>query len=363
MKGKFDRAMVKIGVVGCGAVHSTHCDAIEQIAGAEIAGVFDTVRERACATSERRGVPAFEDLQSLLNAVDVVTICVPSGLHAEVGIGAANAGKHVLVEKPIDVSLEAATALVETCRDRGVKLGTISQHRFANSFLKLRDAVQSGELGKIVVADAAIKWYRTQAYYDSGDWRGTWKLDGGGCLINQGVHYVDMIQWVMGGVKSVQAQMHTATHDIEVEDVVTALVEYRNGAIGTLVASTSCYPGLAERIEVHGEYGSVVIEGDAIKLWQADEAAAKSGLYGGGVMHQPTPSVHVMDAGPSTTGAADPSAIWGEQHRLQIEDFVRAVDENRDPAVTGEMALEPLRVILAIYGSARRGGARVEVGA
>jgi len=354
--------MVRYGVIGCGAIHGVHCDAIKEVPGAVLSGVYDVIAEKACKASDKHGVPAAPTLAELFEQVDAVTVCVPSGLHAEVGIQAALAGKHVLVEKPIDVRLETATKLVETCEANGVKLGTISQHRFSRAIQRLHDAAQSGEFGKLLAGDAYIKWYRTQAYYDSGEWRGTWKWDGGGCLINQGVHYIDMIQWIMGGVRAVQAQVRTAAHDIEVEDVANALVEYKNGALGVIQGSTSFYPGLAERLEVHGKHGSVIVEGDQPKLWKIDAEAAAQGMYGGGVQMQPTPSLHMHNQPDMVaSAAADPTAVWGEQHRLQIEDFTQAIVENREPFMTGRMALEPLKVILAIYESSRNGGARIEI--
>jgi predicted dehydrogenase len=204
------------------------------------------------------------------------------------------------------------------------------------------------------------KWFRTQAYYDSGDWRGTWKLDGGGCLMNQGVHYVDMLQWIMGGVRSVRTQMRTATHErIEVEDIANVLLEFENGAVGVIQASTSYYPGLAERLEIHGKWGTAIIEADRLKVWEVDEKAAEEGLYGRGVQKQPTPNIQSHGGHAEGSGSADPSAIWGDQHRLQIQDFTDAILEKRAPFMTGEFALEPLKIILAIYESGRRGGERV----
>lgn len=327
--------------------------------GGELAAVYDIDRDVVCAAAERYDVSAASSLEELFGLVDAVIVATPSGLHAETGLRAAEAGKHVIVEKPIDVSLEAATRLVQACRSAGVKFTVISQHRFANDIRALRDAVQTGEFGRMLQADAYVKWYRTQAYYDSGDWRGTYALDGGGCLMNQGVHYVDMIQWVMGGVKSVQAVCRTLNHQIEVEDIAYALVEYRNGAIGMIHASTCCYPGLAERLEVHGEHGSAILEGDRVKLWKIDAVAAQEGQYGGGVMMQPTPNIHIGNA--DTTAGDDETSRWGVQHRLQLQDFTDAIHQDRDPFITGEMALEPLRVILAIYESSRRGGARIDL--
>lgn len=352
--------MIRFGLVGCGAIYSTHADALQKIDGASLVGFYDVVAERAEAAAAKYGVPAFDSLEALCAAVDAVTICVPSGNHTEVALACARLGRHVLVEKPIDTTLEKAQAMVQGCRAAGVKLGVISQHRFARQIQRLRQAAQSGELGRLLAGDASVKWYRTQEYYDSGDWRGTWALDGGGCLMNQGIHTIDMISWIMGGVRSVQAICRTAAHDIEVEDQANVLVEYLNGAIGVIQGSTCTYPGFAERLEVSGEHGAVVIEGDRTKVWRVDPERAKLGKYGDGVMGQPTPSLHL--AGAAEWTEEDPTAAWGEQHRLQIEDFARAIVEDRDPFITGEMALEPLRTILAIYESSRQGGARVETG-
>lgn len=355
--------MVRFGVVGCGVIHGTHCDALQRIDGAKLTAVHDILPERTRAASEKYGVVGVDSLEELFDHVDVVNVCVPSGLHSEIAVRAAQAGKHVLSEKPIEINLANAQAMVAAAKKAGVKLGTISQHRFAKDMQRLQQAAQGGELGRLLVGDMTVKWYRTQAYYDSGDWRGTWALDGGGCLMNQGVHYVDMIQWIMGGVKSVQAITKTTSHDIEVEDHAMALVEYKNGAIGVLEGSTCCFPGFSERVEVHGTCGSVVLEGDKIKHWEIDPNAANDpSPYGRGVTAQPTPKDDLYGENSTEgSGAADPTAIWMEQHRLQIEDFARAVADDREPFITGEMALEPLKVILAIYESSRRGGERVEV--
>ena len=349
--------MLRLGVVGCGAIHGTHCEAAQRLEGARLAVVYDTDHARACLASERFGVPAARSWRALMEGVDAVILGVPSGYHSKVGIAAARSGKHVLCEKPIDVSLSRAEALVKECRARGVTLSVVSQHRFCKAIQRARQAAQSGELGQLLQGDAAIKWYRTQAYYDQDAWRGTRKLDGG-CLMNQGIHYVDMIQWIMGGVQSVQAVTRTIAHRMEMEDQALALLEYRNGAIGVLQATTCAYPGLAERLEVHGRHGSIVIEGDRVKLWEVDPAAEDGTPYGRGVMQQPTPSVHVSTTAPDED---DPTAKWGEQHRLQMQDWVSAILESRESFLTGEMALEPLRVVLAVYRSARLGGRRVQV--
>jgi len=355
---------IRIGVIGCGAIHSTHCNAIKKIDAFELSGVMDCVESRAQKASEEFGCLGYSDLNQLFENVDAVTLAVPSGLHAEIGGKAAKAGKHVLSEKPIDVSVGSADRLITACRKAGIKLAVVSQHRFASDVRKLREAVQECAMGRILSGDMYNKWYRSQQYYDSGDWRGTWDLDGGGCLMNQGVHYVDLLQWIMGGVKSVQAQVRTAAHErIEVEDIANALVEFKNGAVGVIQGSTSTYPGMAERIEVQGLYGGAILEADTLKYWKVDADRSQLGLYGDGINKQPTPKVEFLSTGSSDSGsgASDPTAIWGEQHRLQFEDFAQAIIDDRKPEVSGEDAIAPLKVILAIYKSAKSGGVRVEI--
>ncbi len=348
---------VRFGIVGCGAIHGTHADGILATPGAELAGFYDLVPERSERASARYGGRAAGSLPELLEHVDAVCICVPSGDHHTVGIEVAQAKKHVLTEKPIDVTVDQATALIDACDEAGVVLGVISQHRMAPDIQRVRDAAQSGDLGRLISADATIKWYRSQAYYDSGDWRGTWKLDGGGCLMNQGVHYIDMIQWIMGDAVAVRALTRTVAHTgIEVEDLAYAIVEYANGGLGLIQGSTSCYPGFAERLEIHGTHGSAIIEADALKFWDVLAADDEPGLYGKGVMSQPAPNQSRFAAEPG------PPPAWGDLHAAQIDDFTRAIEEGRPPAITGRDALKPLQIILAIYESARRNGERVPVG-
>ena len=195
--------------------------------------------------------------------MDAVSICAPSGLHADLGVRALRAGKHVVVEKPMDVSLAACDRLLAAQRESGKTLAVISQHRFDFASITVKDALDAGTLGPLVFAEARVPWYRTQEYYDSGDWRGTWALDGGGALMNQGVHTADLLRWLCGPVETVYAQARTLAHErIEVEDVVAATVTFANGAIATLSASTALYPGFAVRLSVHGTEGSAIIEGD-----------------------------------------------------------------------------------------------------
>ncbi|HEY4025894.1 MAG TPA: Gfo/Idh/MocA family oxidoreductase, partial [Candidatus Dormibacteraeota bacterium] len=251
------------GIIGCGVIAPFHARAVGELPNARLVAVADVIPERAGRLAAEFGAEAHTEVDALLARpdVDVVSVCVPSGLHAEIGVRAAAAGKHVVVEKPIDITLEAADRLIAACRDRGVTMTVISQNRFRPAVQRLRELIDAGRLGRLVVGDAVVKWYRSQDYYDSGDWRGTWALDGGGSLMNQGVHYTDLLQWMMGPVDRVFARCATATHErIEVEDVAVALLHFASGAVGVLEASTAVYPGLSERLEVTGTGGTVIIE-------------------------------------------------------------------------------------------------------
>jgi UDP-N-acetyl-2-amino-2-deoxyglucuronate dehydrogenase len=340
---------IKFGILGCGNISATHANAVVSANGAVLTAGCDVVEEKAAKFANERGVAGFTNYDEFLNEVDAVLICLPSGLHADYTVRAAEQGKHVLTEKPLDITLANGLRMVEACEKQGVKLGCISQHRCATDIHRLMLAAESGELGRLIQGDAYIKWYRSQAYYDSAGWRGTWAMDGGGCLMNQGVHYIDMIQWIMGGVKSVQARTRTAMHNIEVEDQAMAIVEYNNGALGVIQGSTATYPGISERLEVHGTKGSVVIESDRAKIWEVKETSEHE-AFG------PTKTL-----GKAYELSEDDSASWNHQHRLQIEEFANAIRENRDPMITGRAALEPLKVILAIYESSKRGGATVNL--
>jgi predicted dehydrogenase len=334
-------------------IHSTHARGLAEATGGVLAGVYDVIPERSADAAKEFGVPAFSSLQDLFAAVDAVTVCVPSGLHAEIGLKAATAGKHVLCEKPIDISAHRAAELIEACHKAGVKLGVISQHRFAPDVVKAREMVMSGDLGRILQCDVYNKWFRTQGYYDSADWRGTRALDGG-CLMNQGIHYVDLAQWIMGGAESVIGLTATLVHVMECEDNCHVMVQYRNGAIGTIHVSTACYPGFAERIEIHGTVGSLTIEGDRLTFCETDADQASAGFYGKGVMSHPVE--------PAQPGAgANPLSLWDILHKEQIQDFINAIHEDRAPAVTGEEAIVPVQQILATYKSAADGGVRVRV--
>ena len=349
------------GIVGCGVIGPTHARAIQQLPeDARLVAVCDVVPEKAQKFAAEYGGEAYTNLDEMLARpdIDVISVCVPSGLHAEVGVKAANAGKHLVVEKPIDITLDAADRLINASKQNNVKLEVISQHRFSPGMRQLREAVETGRFGKLLLGDAYIKWYRTQEYYDSGDWRGTWALDGGGCLMNQGVHYIDQLQWTMGPVESVIARTATAAHErIEVEDVATAILKYKNGAIGVIVGSTAVYPGLPERLEISGTGGTVTIEGSKVSRWLFKDELGETDSYGGKAKAATQQPQEQQGAGT----AANPAALGMSGHVAQLSDMIGAIRENRSTAITGEDARRPLEVILAIYKSAEEGGKEVKL--
>jgi UDP-N-acetyl-2-amino-2-deoxyglucuronate dehydrogenase len=335
-------------IVGCGVIAPFHARAIADLPGARLVAVTDEVEAAAARRGAEFGVDHTTDLDAVLARpdVDVVSICVPSGLHADVGVRAARAGKHVVAEKPIDITLEAADRLIDACRTARVKLTVISQHRYDPDVQRVRELIDSGRLGRLILGDAAIKWYRTQQYYDSGDWRGAWRLDGGGCLMNQGVHYVDLLQWLMGPVESVFARTATAAHEIEVEDIAVAVLRFASGAVGVLEASTAVYPGLPERLEITGTGGTTIIEAGRLTVRELKDEKGETSAYGSKLRD---------GAKAEETGSADPAAISHAGHRAQLADLLDAIDDDREPMLSGEEARRPLEIILAVYESARAG--------
>jgi len=277
---------------------------------------------------------------------------VPSGLHAEVAGLAAAAGKHLVVEKPIDVTLEAADRLIAAARASGVLVTVISQHRFDTGLDELRRLLDSGALGSLLVGEASTKWYRTQGYYDSADWRGTWQLDGGS-LMNQGIHYVDLLLWAMGPAAEVTAVFASQAHQIEVEDTAVALVKFTSGAAGTIVSSTAAYPGFAQRLEVTGTNGTVIIEdGKIISRTLASEPVQAAAPAADRTAADRTAADRTAS---DLTASSNPGGMDPAGHAAQIAEFLTAIDEGRRPAVTAESGRAALEVVCAVYESARTG--------
>ncbi len=333
------------GIVGAGVIAAMHADAIATLPGARLVAVTDVAAGAAAAFAAARGCAAEPDLDALLGRddVDVVCVCVPSGLHAEVGVRAAKAGKHLVVEKPIDVTLEAADRLIEAARTAGVALTVISQHRFDPGLTELNRLLGEGVLGRLVLGEASTKWYRTQAYYDSAGWRGTWAMDGGS-LMNQGVHYVDLLRWCMGPVTEVTAVCTTQAHQIEAEDTALAIVRFGSGAVGTILSSTAACPGFPQRLEITGTEGTVIIE-DGQMVRRA---------FGAGARADGDDSDEDGD-GRRLGTASDPAVLDVSGHAAQITDLLAAIDEGREPAVDGQAGRDALQIVCAVYESARSG--------
>lgn len=339
---------IGIGIAGCGNVAGIHAEAVNRVPGLELVAACSKSAGSARRFGEKYGIPYYDSMADFLSdpAVDAVAVCTPSGTHAEIGCAAARAGKHVLVEKPIEITLEKADALIEACRAARVRLGVALQSRFLDATCILESAVREGRLGKPVMAGAYIKWYRDGGYYASAPWRGTLALDGGGALINQAIHTVDLLHWIMGPVAQASAFSNRLLHpQIEGEDTLVATLRFRNGALGVIEAATSVYPGFRRRLELTGTEGTAVLDGDNISVWALQDHSAN-----------PLPAeADISD------GSGNAMAISCEGHRRVMQDFCDAVIEGRSPRVDGTSGRASLQLVLALYESARNGGKTVAV--
>ena len=334
-----DRKKLGFGIIGTGAIASHHAKSIQELQDCKLVAVCSSTPKRAKEASKRLGVTAYSNMEEFLSRddLDIVSVCTASGRHMEPIIAAAMAGKHVIVEKPLEVSMERANRIISVCREQNVKLGVIFQNRFNPAYLKLKEAVQNGALGKLILGNAYIKWYRDEGYYKNSDWKGTLSGDGGAALINQGIHTIDLLLDIMGDVESVFGKVKTMVHNIEGEDIGVAMVDFKNGAMGTIEGGTSLYPGYKDRLEIFGENGSVIYEGGEIVSWNF-----KSGETLANNAHQI-----------SSSGGSDPMAVDYRLHLAQFKDMVQAIRKDREPEVNGEKALKSLELITAIYQSSK----------
>lgn len=340
--------MTGFGIIGCGMIANFHAKAIADIADAKLVACQSRRLESAQALAEQYGAQAYDDVDAMLADpnVDVVTICTPSGAHMEPALAAAAAGKHLIIEKPLEVTLDRCDKIIEACNKHGVTLSTVFPSRFHKASQLMKQAIDDGRFGTLTLGDAYVKWYRTQEYYDSGQWRGTWELDGGGALMNQAIHSIDLLTWFMGPVAEIRATTATLAHErIEVEDVATASLRFAGGALGTIVATTAAFPGMLKKIEIHGSDGSAVIEEEDIKVWSfRDSTAADKQI--------------LADFGSVTEtggGAADPSAIGHAAHTSQFRDVLRAIGTGEPLMVDGSEGRRSVEIILGIYGAAQSG--------
>jgi predicted dehydrogenase len=338
--------MFKSAVIGLGNIGPLHCNCYKSTREIQLGAVADVVPQRAERFGKEHGVPWFTGLEDVLarEDIDFIDICVPSGLHGRLAIAAATAGKHVISEKPMDVTPRRCDEIIRAFRKSKTTFGGIFQHRFADDSRRTKAAIEAGRLGRLTCVSCSTPWWRTQEYYDSGAWRGTWELDGGGCLMNQGVHAIDLLLWLCGPARSVTARTALLAHEkIEVEDVAVATVEFENGALGVITASTASFPGAAVRHEVTGTAGTICLADDQAVLWQLKDEMTPHGKG------EPASAEKPKGA------ASDPMAVSSDIFVRNIDDIARAAREGRPPLVSAEEHKRAVEVICAIYKSARTG--------
>ena len=330
--------MKRFAIIGCGAVAEMHATAIQGLENGILYGAYDMRAENAQRFAAAHGCKAFATLDELFacEEVDIVNVCTPSGLHAELAIRAANAGKHVVVEKPMAITQAQVDDLIRVVEQKKTKMAVITQLRFAPSVQRAKKAIEDGRLGKILLADFRGKFYRSEEYYSKSGWRGTWAMDGGGALMNQGIHGIDIVQYLMGGVKSVSALCCTQDRNIEAEDTAYLIVEYKNGAVGSIHSTTVAGPGYPRKIEISGTKGTIKIEEDEIRVWDVAGDEETTGRT-------------------ASKAGFDPMAFSHAYHQFQFADLIEAIEEDRAPLVDVYEGRKPVEIILAAYESNRTG--------
>jgi UDP-N-acetyl-2-amino-2-deoxyglucuronate dehydrogenase len=335
----------RFGIIGCGSVADMHLEAIRQIEDASLSAVSSRNESKAKAVAERERCDWTIDYRELLRRSDVDIVCVTtsSGSHASIGLDVLNAGKHLVLEKPIAMNPRDARALVDTANERGVTLSVISQRRFEAKNQMIKRVLDEGGLGRLLLAEMTLPFYRSQAYYESAEWRGTIAEDGG-VLMNQGIHCLDLLLWFAGDVQTVFGKTATLTHRMESEDLGLAILQFANGAFGTIMASTSIQPGYAATITLYGEKGTIKLEGSSIVRWSVpgwDEPNwPQEDTYG---------------------GVSDPRSIVSDFHQSQLIDVMTSIETGMEPLVTGEDGLRAVQLVETIYQSAA-GGVEIIIG-
>ena len=342
--------MLGFAIVGCGMIARFHARALAEVPGARLAALVSRNPANAQAIKQAFGLdcPTAATLEPVLRRTDVnaVIVTTPSGAHMEPAIRAAEAGKHVVVEKPLEITLERCDRIIEACDRHGVKLCTIFPSRFGDANQALKAAMATGRFGRLTLGETTCKWWRPQSYYDEGGWKGTRALDGGGTLMNQAIHNVDLLSWLMGPATHVCGFTATLAHErIEVEDTADGCLHFANGALGVIQAATSIHPGLPKTISIHGDRGTAVVEQDDILRWDfKPEIPEDQSLR--------TRFAHKTGA---SGGASDPEAISHLGHARQLADFVRAIEAETSPLIDGREGRKAVEIILALYRSAATG--------
>lgn len=321
---------VAFAVVGCGGISSSHFIGLERTPEAKLVAVCDADQERAEEYGAKYGVTAYTDYGQLLANpdIDVVCLCTPSGMHAEQTILAAEAGKHIVCEKPMAIQLHDVERVIEACDVFGVKLATIFPRRMSPTSRFVKQLIEDGRLGKLSLCSGYVKFYRDQAYYDSAGWRGTWAMDGGGAMMNQGIHTIDLLQWLAGPVVSLHGYSSNVLRDIEVEDTAVVSLRFESGALGSIEATTTAYKQPDHQISLHGDKGTLVLTGDAITTLELVGEKSEIPVF-------------------------EPFRVVPDGHAAQLRDMALAVLHNRRPVVTGRDGKHSLEIILATYESMR----------
>lgn len=329
---------VRWGIVGCGNIAGFHARALRDLDGVRIAACTDVSSKRARRFAQEWETTAYDALDRFLDAdLDAISVCTPNGARSEIVLAAIERGIHVITEKPIEIDLGSIDAMIDAADRKGVTLGCIVQTRFGDAEQRLRELVDCEALGRLVLGEADVRWYRSQEYYDSGSWRGTWEFEGGGALINQAIHTIDLLQWYLGGVRRISGAAATLARRIEVEDTACAVLEFESGALGVVKGTTSIAPGFPRRLGLYGTEASAELVGEDLVLYDGESPAGR---------------VLVADRASGRTDS-DPLAFPYENHRRQLADFVEALREGRAPLVDGREARKPVEIILAIYRASR----------
>jgi UDP-N-acetyl-2-amino-2-deoxyglucuronate dehydrogenase len=332
-----------LGIIGAGNISKLHAGVANETPGLKVAAISDIDESRAKALADVYGCAYYTDYHKMLESdqIDIVSVCTPSSLHAQIGIEAANAGKHLIIEKPLDVTLEKVDSILEACEKNGVTLCPIVQHRFDEDVMIIKEALESGKMKKVLFGACNVKWWRDQNYYDQGGWRGTWKYDGGGALMNQSIHYIDLLIHLIGPIEEIHGRCATLGHErMETEDIAVATLKFKNGALGFIEGTTIAYPGLETALDIYTENGTIRIKDDHIVLWECKEDT--------GVDYKVKPVV-------TGTGSARPMDISSASHQRQFADMVAALNEGRKPMVDGYDVRKTIEAILTIYESSRTG--------
>ncbi|MFC5050281.1 Gfo/Idh/MocA family protein [Rubritalea spongiae] len=348
---------MNFGIIGSGMIARFHAEAIQAMSNGTLKGIAGRSFDKTKSLAADFDCQAYESIEELLADpnIEIVTIATVSGAHLDPVIAAAKAGKHIICEKPLEVTPERVDEMLQVCAENAVTCAGIFNRRFYPAIEEFKQAIDAGRFGKITMAEASIKWYRDQAYYDSGAWRGTWKLDGGGALMNQSIHTIDQLLYLCGPVKAVTANMGCLIHEgIEVEDTAVATVEFESGALGVIHGSTACWSSDGHPAEVHvcGEKGSAFMADTSFRVWdfmeeQSEDARIKKEL--------------MTTSAQKGMGANDPNAIDFLGHQRNFENVVAAIQEGREPLTNGAEARRAVALICAIYESAQNGSKRIEL--